>query len=235
MSSMLSGNISLLAASSCSFGGIFIHRSLQGHQNYTLAYPLRLYVTRALEEYWKSENRREAIVHEKKKTNSNSRYSFRQRRLRSELVFAQGAPGSGPTPQPRQTQPTIPGQPSPGLPQAEPMPGQPGTIPERVERPSAGDKGMVVSGDDIKKAKEALKAKGLNPGPIDGTLDSKTQQALRDFQKANKLPVTGVLDAQTAEKLGVTNEIGVTKEKGSIPGRAPGGSSVPKDSPMPER
>ena len=30
------------------------------HQNYTLAYPLRLYVTRALEEYWKLENRREA-------------------------------------------------------------------------------------------------------------------------------------------------------------------------------
>jgi peptidoglycan hydrolase-like protein with peptidoglycan-binding domain len=155
--------------------------------------------------------------------------------LGANSLFAQGAPGSGPTPQPRQTQPTIPGQPSPGLPQAEPMPGQPGTIPERVERPSAGDKGMVVSGDDIKKAKEALKAKGLNPGPIDGTLDSKTQQALRDFQKANKLPVTGVLDAQTAEKLGVNNENGVTKDKGSIPGRAPGGSSVPKDSPMPER
>src|SRR5262245_27779299 len=131
-------------------------------------------------------------------------------------LFAQGAPGSGqpgPSPQPRQT---------------EPMPGQPGTIPERVERPSAGDKGMVVSSDDIKKAKEALKAKGLNPGPIDGTLDSKTQQALRDFQKANKLPVTGVLDAQTAEKLGVSTG------KGSIPERAPG-SSIPKDSPMPKK
>ena len=153
--------------------------------------------------------------------------------LGASSLFAQGAPGSGqpgPTPQPRQTQPTIPGQPGgPGLPQTEPMPGQPGTIPERVERPSAGDKGMVVSSDDIKKAKEALKAKGLNPGPIDGTLDIKTQQALRDFQKANKLPVTGVLDAQTAEKLGVTTE------KGAIPGRAPGGSSLPKDSPMPKR
>ncbi|HSE86016.1 MAG TPA: peptidoglycan-binding protein, partial [Candidatus Binatia bacterium] len=135
--------------------------------------------------------------------------------LGAQSIFAQGAPGGGQTgPRtpgelgpsvPRQTQPTIPGQPAP-----EPMPGQPGTIPERVERPSAGDKGMVVSSDDIKKAKEALKAKGLNPGPIDGTLDSKTQQALRDFQKANKLPVTGVLDAQTAEKLGVT-----TMEKGS--------------------
>jgi peptidoglycan hydrolase-like protein with peptidoglycan-binding domain len=155
--------------------------------------------------------------------------------LGAQSIFAQGAPGGGQTgPRapgelgpsvPRQTQPTIPGQPAP-----EPMPGQPGTIPERVERPSAGDKGMVVSSDDIKKAKEALKAKGLNPGPIDGTLDSKTQQALRDFQKANKLPVTGVLDAQTAEKLGVT-----TMEKSSIPGRAPGGSSLPKDSPMPQR
>ena len=136
--------------------------------------------------------------------------------LGANSLFAQGAPGSGqpgPSPQPRQT---------------EPMPGQPGTIPERVERPSAGDKGMVVSSDDIKKAKEALKAKGLNPGPIDGTLDTKTQQALRDFQKANKLPVTGVLDAQTAEKLGVSTG------KGSIPERAPG-SSVPKDSPMPRK
>ena len=152
--------------------------------------------------------------------------------LGANSLFAQGAPGSGqpgPTvPQPRQTQPTIPGQPAPGLPQTEPMPGKPGTIPERVEQPSAGDKGMVVSSDDIKKAKEALKAKGLNPGPIDGTLDSKTQQALRDFQKANKLPVTGVLDAQTAEKLGVSTG------KGSIPERAPG-SSVPKDSPMPRK
>src|SRR5262249_20749000 len=144
--------------------------------------------------------------------------------LGASSLFDQGTPGSGP--QPRPTQPTIPGQPAP---QTEPMPGKPGTIPERVERPSAGDQGMVVSSDDIKKAKEALKAKGLNPGPIDGTLDSKTQQALRDFQKANKLPVTGVLDAQTAEKLGVSS-----MGKGSMPERAPG-SSIPKDNPMPRK
>ena len=142
--------------------------------------------------------------------------------LGANSLFAQAAPGSGQpgqTPQPRQTQPTIPGQPSPGLPQTEPMPGQPGTIPERVERPSTGDKGMVVSSDDIKKAKEALKAKGLNPCPIDGTLDSKTQQALRDFQKANKLPVTGVLDAKTAEKLGVSLDKGTlpSRERGPMP------------------
>ncbi len=58
--------------------------------------------------------------------------------------------------------------------------------------------------DDIKNAKEALKAKGIDPGPINGTLDSKTQQALRQFQQANNLPVTGTLDQATATKHGVT-------------------------------
>jgi len=152
--------------------------------------------------------------------------------LGAQSILAQGAPGGerpGPS-TPRQTQPTIPGQPAPGVPgQTDPMPGQPGTVPERVQRPDAGDQGMAgVTADDIKKAKEALKAKGLNPGPIDGVLDGKTQQALRDFQKANKLPVTGILDSRTAEKLGVS------LEKGSTPQRAPG-SSIPKDSPMPKR
>ena len=114
--------------------------------------------------------------------------------LGAHSLFAQGAPGSGqpgPTPQPRQTQPTIPGQPAPGLPQTEPMPGQPGTIPERVERPSAGDKGMVVSGDDIKKAKEALKAKGLNPGPIDGTLRYQDPTSPAGFSKSQQIAGDG--------------------------------------------
>ena len=92
--------------------------------------------------------------------------------------------------------------------QERPMGKQPDrAIPEKIQSPSSGTQSQGMAGmpaDDIKKAKEALKAKGLNPGPIDGTLDSKTQQALREFQQANKLPVTGTLDPQTAEKLGIT-------------------------------
>ena len=78
------------------------------------------------------------------------------------------------------------------------------------------DRGMAAaSSDDIKKAKEALKAQGHNPGTIDGNMDSRTQQALRDFQQANKLPVTGILDQQTAAKLGVTlNSGSSTPQKG---------------------
>jgi hypothetical protein len=152
--------------------------------------------------------------------------------LGAQSILAQDAPGERPGPStPRQRQPTIPGQTAPGAPgQTDPMPGQPGTVPERVQRPDAGDQGMAgVTADDIKKAKEALKAKGLNPGPIDGVLDGKTQQALRDFQKANKLAVTGDLDQQTAEKLGVR----LSGEKGSSPQRGKD-SSIPRGGDMPK-
>src|SRR6476660_9581438 len=132
--------------------------------------------------------------------------------LGAQSIWAQGAPGGGQTgPRPGQTEPT---------------PGQSGTIPERVQRPDVGDQVMAgVTADNIKKAKEALKAKGLNPGPMDGVLDGKTQQALRDFQQANKIPVTGTLDQQTAEKLGVT--IGGGGQKSSTQQRGQD-SSVPK-------
>jgi peptidoglycan hydrolase-like protein with peptidoglycan-binding domain len=79
---------------------------------------------------------------------------------------------------------------------------------------------MAVTSEDIKKAQEALKAKGLEPG-TDGKMDAKTQQALRDFQKANDLTVTGVLDEKTAAKLGV--HLGA--EGKSMPGQSRGSSS----------
>ena len=110
--------------------------------------------------------------------------------------------------------------------QERPMGKQPDqVIPERIQSPSTGiqSQGMSsVSADDIKKAKEALKAKGLNPGPMDGTLDSKTQQALREFQQANKLPVTGALDPQTAEKLGIGGGRRTSTQDSSVP-KAKGG------------
>lgn len=166
--------------------------------------------------------------------------------LGTNSLLAQTAPGgsagtANPSgPMPRQTQPTIPGQPSPGIPQTSPMPGQPspgvpqpspmpgqpGTIPERVQRPDLSDEKMAVTSDDIRKAQTALKAKGLNPGE-DGRMDAKTQQALREFQKSNNLPMTGVLDDKTAEKLGVSK----SSELKSVP--QPGSSSSKPDSTPP--
>jgi len=148
--------------------------------------------------------------------------------LGAQAIFAQtgtspgGQPGSpgqtGPTvprpgPQvPRETQPTLPGKPAPGIPQTDPAPGQPGTvpggpgtIPERLEQPGAatGHGTSQLSGNDIRNAQEALSARGHNPGSMSGQMDAQTQQAIRDFQKANNLPVTGVLDQRTAQQLGV--------------------------------
>lgn len=95
------------------------------------------------------------------------------------------------------------------LAQDAPEAGQRGpSIPEKMQSQPPRSEGSAgasrVSPDDIKNVKEALKAKGIDPGPINGTLDTKAQQALRQFQKANDLPVTGSVDQQTALKLGVT-------------------------------
>jgi carboxyl-terminal processing protease len=56
----------------------------------------------------------------------------------------------------------------------------------------------------MRKVEEALKAKGFDPGTIDGQMDAKTQAALRDYQSKNKLPVTGTVDKATADSLGVS-------------------------------
>jgi len=114
--------------------------------------------------------------------------------LGAQSVLAQTAPGGPAVPSnprgpgvpqpepnlPREIQPTIPGQPAPGIPQTDPMPGRPGTIPERVQRPNTSNHNMTVTSDDIRKAQDAPRAKGLNPG-TDGTMDAKTQQALREL------------------------------------------------------
>ena len=70
---------------------------------------------------------------------------------------------------------------------------------EKAEHPGVHHKGN----DEIVKVQEALKAKGEDPGSIDGIMGKKTRAALKKFQEQNKLKVTGTLDEQTAEKLGV--------------------------------
>lgn len=55
----------------------------------------------------------------------------------------------------------------------------------------------------ITTIQRALKAKGYNPGPIDGTIGWETMRAVKAFQKANKLPVDKYLNIQTVKALGV--------------------------------
>ena len=61
---------------------------------------------------------------------------------------------------------------------------------------------FALNGADVAQAQRALKAQGLDPGPIDGSLGPQTTAALRAYQKAQGLPVTGQLDDATRAKLG---------------------------------
>ena len=102
-----------------------------------------------------------------------------------------------------------------------------GSSSQKMDAPAKSDRSPVtsdISSDDIMKVKVALKAKGVDPGPITGTMDSKTQQALREFQKANNLPVTGAVDQQTAAKLGVT--LGSTGGASGMSGPAEGSGNL---------
>jgi peptidoglycan hydrolase-like protein with peptidoglycan-binding domain len=64
--------------------------------------------------------------------------------------------------------------------------------------------GMASVNEDIRQAQIALKNRGFDPGSIDGMLKPQTQDALRAFQAASNLPVTGTFDGQTQAALGIT-------------------------------
>jgi lipid-binding SYLF domain-containing protein len=71
------------------------------------------------------------------------------------------------------------------------------------EKPNA-DVGMTGSVEDVRQAQMALKNRGFDPGEINGMLSSETQDAVRKFQSANNLPVTGNLDNRTQAALGIS-------------------------------
>jgi peptidoglycan hydrolase-like protein with peptidoglycan-binding domain len=53
---------------------------------------------------------------------------------------------------------------------------------------------------------ETLRDKGHCRGKIDGVFGLRTRASIRSYQKAEKLPITGQVDAQTAGGLGVRPE-----------------------------
>jgi peptidoglycan hydrolase-like protein with peptidoglycan-binding domain len=59
---------------------------------------------------------------------------------------------------------------------------------------------------DVKTVQENLREKGYYNGQIDGIAGPQTEAGIRQYQKAENLPVTGRLDAQTAGKLAVGPE-----------------------------
>ncbi|MGZ0087083.1 S41 family peptidase [Caldibacillus thermoamylovorans] len=69
--------------------------------------------------------------------------------------------------------------------------------PLHVEKPFQYD----MNDEQIANAQKMLKGLGFNPGRTDGYFSKETEQAVKSFQKANKLPVTGRIDDTTARVL----------------------------------
>ncbi len=62
----------------------------------------------------------------------------------------------------------------------------------------------VWSQNDVGKMQDTLHDKGHYRGKVDGVFGLRTRASIREFQKAENLPVTGQLDPRTAGKLGIS-------------------------------
>jgi hypothetical protein len=77
------------------------------------------------------------------------------------------------------------------------------TLPALSGTPAAGDRNILVSGDEVRRAQQALKARGLYAGEATGVLDEPTRRAVAAFQIDRGQPATGDLDDVTARELAV--------------------------------
>jgi peptidoglycan hydrolase-like protein with peptidoglycan-binding domain len=58
----------------------------------------------------------------------------------------------------------------------------------------------------IVKAQQVLKDDGFYSGPLDGTMNDGTREALRSFQRSKQINVTGRMDNETYHELGLQED-----------------------------
>ena len=75
--------------------------------------------------------------------------------------------------------------------------GGPVSTPEERARTASADSPRVA------RVQQALNDRGFNAGPVDGRMGQSTVDALRRFQAAAGLPVTGDADSNTMVALGI--------------------------------
>jgi peptidoglycan hydrolase-like protein with peptidoglycan-binding domain len=92
------------------------------------------------------------------------------------------------------------------------------------DRSAQGMHSEMHASSTVRDAQQALQDKGHDVGPIDGVFGPKTSAALRDFQSAQGLKVTGQLDRETMSALNVRS---TGMSGGTSPSRTSGSSSGP--------
>jgi peptidoglycan hydrolase-like protein with peptidoglycan-binding domain len=79
------------------------------------------------------------------------------------------------------------------------------TGPKAMKGHKAKMEHLKLGKEEIKSLQNALSKDGFYKGTASGIIDAATKQALRDYQKANKLEVTGEPNVETLNKLGVAH------------------------------
>jgi peptidoglycan hydrolase-like protein with peptidoglycan-binding domain len=74
-----------------------------------------------------------------------------------------------------------------------------GADPARGTMPAAVD--QLLAQDMIQQAQTTLKLAGFNPGRTDGIFDAQTSTAIRQYQVAQGIPASGLLDQPTRRVL----------------------------------
>ncbi len=64
-------------------------------------------------------------------------------------------------------------------------------------------KKFTPSNAQVRKAQQHLRSRGYQPGSADGLMGPQTISALRRYQSANGLTVTGKVDSDTLDSLGI--------------------------------
>jgi lipid-binding SYLF domain-containing protein/peptidoglycan hydrolase-like protein with peptidoglycan-binding domain len=75
------------------------------------------------------------------------------------------------------------------------------TQPSTPESRGLNSEPAASSVEDVKQIQQSLADLQFNPGEINGIMTAETQQAIRQFQLMNNLPVTGIVDEQTKTAL----------------------------------
>lgn len=62
---------------------------------------------------------------------------------------------------------------------------------------------QIISLSDAEKVQRELNNRGHNVGPVDGLIGPKTQKGIQEFQESEELIVTGEINQETLDALGV--------------------------------
>ena len=101
---------------------------------------------------------------------------------------------------------------------------------EKVKEKTVEVKDRMTNGGkhaDVMAMQQALRDKGHDPGALDGHMGPKTRAALKNYQQAEGLKVTGRLDADTRTRLGMPTHTS-RADRFSSPSASP--SALPRPS-----